>query len=499
MELLSSFQMAFSVAFEPMNLFLCFVGVLVGTLVGVLPGLGPSTTIALLLPVTFSLTPVQSIIMLAGIFYGALYGGSTTSILVNIPGEASSVVTCLDGYQMAKKGRAGPALGIAAMGSFIGGTFAIIMTMLLAPPLAEFALRFGFPEKAAVLFFGFTLVTYLSKGSLAKALMMAAVGLLLSSVGTDTISALPRFTFGIITLNDGIGIVPVVMGLFGVAEILANCEKSSKEVKVFEAKVSQLLPGKEDWKRSAGPIGRGTVLGFLVGLLPGAGGVLPSFFSYALEKRISKHPEEFGEGAIEGVAGPETANNAGGQSSFIPLLTLGLPCTPGLAMLMGALMIHGLTPGPLLMKENPQLFWGVIGSMYVGNGMLVLLNLPLIGLWVKLLKVPYFLLAPLILLVCIIGAYSLNNSVAEVVIMIVCGFIGYLMTKFSYEPAPLVLALVLGPMFEESLRQSMLLSRGSLWIFLKHPISAALVIISILVLVSPLMSRKKLRLTGGEG
>jgi putative tricarboxylic transport membrane protein len=437
--------------------------------------------------------------MLAGIFYGALYGGSTTSILVNIPGEASSVMTCLDGYQMAKQGRAGPALGISAFGSFIGGTFAILLIMLFAPPLARMALKFGYPEKAALIFFGFTMVTYLSGGSLIKSLMMAAVGILISCVGTDLITATQRFTFGILELTDGIGIVPVVMGLFGIPEILSNLEKPSREVQVFETRASQLLPSKQDWKESAGPIARGSILGFLIGLLPGAGGVLPSFFSYALERRLSKHPERFGKGEIAGVAGPETANNAGGQAAFIPLLTLGLPCTPALAVLMGALMIHGLTPGPLLMRENPQLFWGAIGSMYVGNAMLVLLNLPLIGLWVKILRIPYYLLSPLILVICLIGAYSLNNSTVELMIMVLCGIVGYLMNKYGYPAAPLVLALVLGPMFEESLRQTLIMSKGSLAIFFTHPISAVLVIISLALLVSPLIFKKRSSLQGGDG
>jgi putative tricarboxylic transport membrane protein len=499
MDFLAHLQMAFTIAFEPMNLLMCFIGVLCGTLVGVLPGLGPSATIALLLPVTFSLSAVQSFIMLAGIFYGAQYGGSTTSILVNIPGEASSVMTCLDGYQMAKQGRAGPALGISAFGSFIGGTFAILLIMLFAPPLARMALKFGYPEKAALIFFGFTMVTYLSGGSLIKSLMMAAVGILISCVGTDLITATQRFTFGILELTDGIGIVPVVMGLFGIPEILSNLEKPSREVQVFETRASQLLPSKQDWKESAGPIARGSILGFLIGLLPGAGGVLPSFFSYALERRLSKHPERFGKGEIAGVAGPETANNAGGQAAFIPLLTLGLPCTPALAVLMGALMIHGLTPGPLLMRENPQLFWGAIGSMYVGNAMLVLLNLPLIGLWVKILRIPYYLLSPLILVICLIGAYSLNNSTVELMIMVLCGIVGYLMNKYGYPAAPLVLALVLGPMFEESLRQTLIMSKGSLAIFFTHPISAVLVTISLALLVSPLIFKKRSSLQGGDG
>jgi len=498
MDLVHHLQMAFSIALDPMNLLLCFLGVLCGTLVGVLPGLGPASTIALLLPITFNLSAIQSLIMLAGIYYGAQYGGSTTSILVNIPGEASSVVTCLDGYQMAKKGRAGPALGIAAMGSFIGGTFAIVITMLMAPPLASAALKFGYPEKAALIFFGLTMVTYLSGGSATRSLMMAAFGLLLSFIGTDLITASQRYTLGIMELYDGIGLIPVVMGLFGIAEILTNLEKPSKEVEIFEAKRSELLPTKKDWKDSSGSIARGSFLGFVVGLLPGAGGVLPSFFSYAMERRISKHPERFGQGEIAAVAGPETANNAGAQASFIPLLTLGLPCTPGLAVLAGALMIHGVTPGPLIMTQHPELFWGVIGSMYIGNAMLVGLNLPLIGLWVRILRIPYYLLAPLIMLICLVGAYSLHSSVVDLVIMLVFGVLGYLMNKYGYPAAPLILALVLGPMFEESLRQALILSGGSPLIFVSHPISAVLVIISLCLLVSPMVFRNRTRLQGGD-
>jgi putative tricarboxylic transport membrane protein len=498
MDLLQNLQMAFGIALDPMNLLLCFVGVLCGTLVGVLPGLGPASTIALLLPITFNLSALQSLIMLAGIYYGAQYGGSTTSILVNIPGEASSVVTCLDGYQMAKKGRAGPALGIAAIGSFIGGTFAIVIPMLMAPPLANAALKFGYPEKAALIFFGLTMVTYLSGGSAIRSLMMAAFGLLLSFIGTDLITASQRYNMGIMELYDGIGLIPVVMGLFGLAEIFTNLERPSKEIEIFEAKTSELLPTRQDWKDSSGPIARGSLLGFFVGLLPGAGGVLPSFFSYAMERRISKHPERFGQGEIVAVAGPETANNAGAQASFIPLLTLGLPCTPGLAVLAGALMIHGVTPGPLIMSQHPELFWGVIGSMYIGNAMLVGLNLPLIGLWVRILKIPYYLLAPLIMLVCLIGAYSLNNSVADLVIMILFGILGYLMKKYGYPAAPLILALVLGPMFEESLRQALILSGGSPLIFFSHPISAILVIISFCLLASPMIFRSRTKLRAGD-
>jgi len=489
MNFLDQLTMAFSVAVDPMNLFMCFLGVFLGTLVGVLPGLGPVATIALLLPITFDLTPVQSIIMLSGIYYGAYYGGSTTSILVNIPGEAATVITCLDGYQMAKKGRAGPALGISAIGSFIGGTFAIVMLMLVAPPLVKIALKFGPAERTALIFFGLTMVTYLSGGSMVKSLMMASFGLLLGCIGTDVIVGSQRFTFGLLGLADGVGIVPVVMGLFGVSEVLLNVEKSSQSMAILKTKVKELLPTKQDWKDSSGPIMRGSVLGFFIGLLPGGGGILPSFLSYAMEKRLSKHPKRFGTGEIAGVAGPETANNAGAQATFIPLLTLGLPCNAVLAILMGAFMIHGITPGPLLLQEHPELFWGVVGSMYIGNAMLVLLNLPLIPLWVKVLRIPYYLFFPLILFICVIGSYTLKNSVFDIIIMITFGIIGYLMKKFSYEAAPLVLALVLGPMFEEALHQSLVLSHGSPIIFFSHPIAAVLLIISIALLVSPLAFR----------
>jgi len=492
MDLLQHLQMAFGIALDPMNLALCFVGVLCGTLVGVLPGLGPASTIALLLPITFNLSAVQSLIMLAGIYYGAQYGGSTTSILVNIPGEASSVVTCLDGYQMAKKGRAGPALGISAMGSFIGGTFAIVITMWMAPPLAKAALKFGYPEKAALIFFGLTMVTYLSGGSATRSLMMAAFGLLLSFIGTDLITASQRYTLGVMELYDGIGLIPVVMGLFGISEILNNLEKPSREVRIFEARTSELLPTRQDWKESSGPIARGSVLGFLVGLLPGAGGVLPSFFSYAMERRISRHPERFGQGEIAAVAGPETANNAGAQASFIPLLTLGLPCTPGLAVLAGALMIHGVAPGPLIMSQHPDLFWGVIGSMYIGNAMLLLLNLPLIRIWVSILKIPYAFLFSSIILFCLIGAYTINNGVADMYLMILFGIVGYLMRKFDYDPVPLILALVLGPMLENAFRRSMLLSDGSVLIFFARPISGVLLSLALVMLISPVFMKKRL-------
>lgn len=495
MDLLSNLQLAFSVIFQTGNLFFCFIGVLIGTLVGVLPGLGPVATISLLLPSTFHITPVSAIIMLAGIYYGAMYGGSTTSILVNIPGEAASVVTCLDGYQMARQGRAGPALGISAFGSFIAGTIAVIIIMLIAPPVAYFALKFGPPEYFSLMFLGLTVLTYLASGSMIKALMMACVGIYLGTIGTDIISGLERFTYGSYTLMDGLGLVPVIMGLFGISEVLVNIEQSLKR-DIYETKISHLLPNLEDWKKSILPIIRGTFIGFFLGTLPGGGAVIASFGAYAVEKRICKHPEKFGSGAIEGVASPESANNAASQGAFIPLLTLGIPANVVMAILLGALMIQGIKPGPLLIKNHPDLFWGVIGSMYIGNLMLLILNLPLIGIWVKILKIPYPILFPLILLFCLIGSYSLNNNVVEMMIMILFGIVGYLMKKFAYEGAPLILAFVLSPLFENALRQSLIMSHGSFMIFLTRPISFIFFIASIFLLFSPLIPGLKKRPTG---
>jgi len=487
MDLLHNIGLGFSSALEPGHLFFCFLGVLVGTLVGVLPGLGPAAAISLLLPATFYLDPTSAIIMLAGIYYGAMYGGSTTSILVNIPGEAASVVTCLDGYQMARQGRAGPALGISAFGSFIGGTLSVLGLMILAPPLAKFAIQFGPPEYFALIFCGLSILIYLAKGSVLKAIAMALIGLFLGTIGSDFITGQLRFTFGNLTLMDGIGLVPVVMGLFGIAEVLENLEQTLQR-DVFMTSYSGLLPNRKDWKVSIGPISRGSILGFFLGILPGGGAVISSFASYAVEKRLSKHPELFGKGAIEGVAGPETANNAATGGAFIPLLTLGLPCNAVMALVLGALLIHGVQPGPLLMKQNPDLFWGVVASMYIGNAMLLVLNLPLIGLWVKILKVPYSILFPLILLFCIIGAYSLNNNYEEVIIMILFGVFGYLMRKFDYEAAPLVFALVLSPLIENALRQSLLMSHGSFGIFFIRPISLFFMIIGIALFLLPLFS-----------
>jgi putative tricarboxylic transport membrane protein len=486
LDLLNYLYLGFSVALQPMNLFYCFIGVLIGTLVGVLPGLGPVAAMSLLLPATFHTSPVASIIMLSGIYYGAMYGGSTTSILVNIPGEAASVMTCLDGYQMARQGRAGPALGISAFGSFIAGTVGILGMMLISPPLVNFALKFGPPEYFSLMILGLMILTFLTAASMIRALMMAVFGLVVGCIGLDNISGLARFAFNIPELLDGVGLVPVVMGLFGISEVMLNIELKIKQ-EVFTTEVKGLLPSLQDWAKSIWSILRGTVIGFFLGILPGGGAVIASFVSYAIEKRVSKHPEEFGKGAIEGVAAPEAANNAAAQGAFIPLLTLGIPSNVVMAMLLGALIIHGVTPGPLLLADHPQLFWGVVASMYVGNAMLLALNLPLIGMWVQLLRVPYSILFPLIILLCLIGSYSINNSSTDVLIMLVFGMIGYLMKKLSLEAAPMVLAFVLGPMMETALRQSLIKSKGSFSIFFTRPISATCLIIAIALMIMPLL------------
>jgi putative tricarboxylic transport membrane protein len=421
--------------------------------------------------------------MLAGIYYGAMYGGSTTSILVNIPGEAASVITCLDGYQMAKQGRAGAALGISAFGSFIAGTLGIIGLMIFAAPLAKFALNFGPPEYFGVILLGLTLLMYLSHGSIIKALMMGMLGIILSCVGIDHIHGTSRMTFDLLQLWDGIDMVPLAMGLFGISEILINIEESGTP-EILKTKIKNLFPSLSDWAQSTGPILRGSVLGFFLGILPGGGAVISSFVSYALEKRLSKEPERFGKGAIEGVAGPESANNSASAGAFVPLFTLGIPANIVMALLFGALVIHGMRPGPFLIKDHPDLFWGVISSMYMGNVMLLVLNLPLIPLWVQILKIPYRILFPLILLFCIIGAYSLKSSGFEVLLMFIFGGVGYLFRKFDYEPAPLLLAFVLGPMFETNLRQSLTLSKGSFSIFFTRPISAVAIVLAIILLVT---------------
>jgi putative tricarboxylic transport membrane protein len=484
MDLFSHVILGTQVVLQPMNLLFCFLGVLMGTLVGVLPGLGPTAAIALLLPNTFHVSPVSAIIMLAGIYYGAMYGGSTTSILVNIPGEAASVITCLDGYQMALKGRAGPALGIAAFGSFIAGTVSVIGLMVVAPPLAKFALAFGPPEYFSLMLLGIIILIYLASGSILKALMMFVFGILLSTIGMDSISGTQRLTFGLLELSDGIGLIPAIMGLYGVAEVIANVEQEMKRT-IISTKVKNLLPNLQDWKDSFWPIIRGSFLGFFIGILPGPAPVIAAFSSYAIEKKLSKYPDKFGTGVIQGVAGPESANNAATGGAFIPLFTLGIPVNSVIAILLGAFMIHGIQPGPMMITKHADLFWGTVMSMYLGNAMLLVLNLPLIGLWVQVLKVPYPILFPLILLFCLIGVYSLNYSNVEIALMIGFGVFGYLARKFQFEMAPLVLAIVIGPMMENNLRLSLVISQGNPMIFITHPISAICISVTLILLISP--------------
>ncbi len=492
MDFWHSILLGFSVVIEPVNLFYCLMGVFVGTLIGVLPGIGPSATIAILMPASFKATPVSAIIMLAGVYYGAMYGGSTTSILINIPGEGSSVVTCLDGYQMAKKGRAGPALGICAFGSFIGGTISVIGLMLVAPQLARIATDFGPPEYFSLMILGITVLIFLASGSMSKALMMATLGVILGCVGIDGITGRPRLTFQIPDLGDGIGLVPVAMGLFGIPELFENIEQTLKR-DIFETKIKGLLPTLKDWMDSKWAILRGTAIGFFLGILPGGGAIISSFVSYAVEKKLSKYPEKFGTGVIEGVAAPESANNAAVGGAMVPLLTLGIPSNVAMAMLLGAFMIHGIQPGPLLLKDHPDIFWGIVASMYLGNIILLTLNLPLIGMWVQILKVPYRILFPLILLVCLIGAYTANNSMFDMYVMLGFGVLGYLMRKFRYEAAPLILAYVLSPMLEMALRQSLIISKGDFSIFIHRPISVACLVIALILLLSPLFPVLKKR------
>jgi TctA family transporter len=481
-EIFSNLLLGFSVAITPIHLLYALIGVLLGTLIGVLPGIGPVATIAMLLPITFNLSPVAALIMLAGIYYGAQYGGSTTAILVNLPGESASVVTCLDGYQMARQGRAGPALATAAIGSFFAGCVATLVIATAAPPLAEVALKFGPAEYFSLMVLGLVAATVLAHGSLTKAIAMVIFGLLLGLIGTDVNSGVLRFTFGIPELSDGIGFVVVAMGMFGTAEIIANLEQGEKR-EVFTAKVGRLMPSKDDLKRIWAPILRGTALGSFLGILPGGGALLASFGAYTLEKKVSKNPEKFGKGAIEGVAGPEAANNAGAQTSFIPMLTLGIPGNAVMALMIGALMIQGIAPGPQVMNEKPQLFWGLIASMWLGNAMLVILNLPLIGMWIKLLTVPYRYLYPSILTFMAIGVFSLSNNPFDVLIMALFGILGYFCVKLECEPAPMILGFILGPLMEENLRRAMLLSRGDPMTFFTKPISLGFMIASAVLLI----------------
>jgi putative tricarboxylic transport membrane protein len=476
----------------PMNIFLCLVGTLVGTLIGVLPGIGPLATIAMLLPITFGLPPVGALIMLAGIYYGAQYGGSTTSILINIPGESSSVVTTLDGHQMAKQGRAGPALAIAAIGSFIAGSFATVLVAALGVPLTALALKFGPAEYFSLMVLGLVFAVVLAKGSVIKALAMIMFGLLLSCVGSDIETGQSRMSFDIPELADGIGFVTLAMGVFGFAEIMRNLEYTASR-DIVQSKITGLMPTMKDFKDSAGAIARGTGLGSILGILPGGGAVIAAFAAYTFEKKVSRHPERFGKGAIEGVAAPESANNAAAQTSFIPLLTLGIPPNAVMALMVGAMTIHGIVPGPQVMTKQPELFWGLIASMWVGNLMLVIINLPLIGLWVRLLRVPYRMLFPAILIFCCIGVYSINNAPADAIMVASFGLLGYWFLKHDFEPAPMLLGFVLGPLMEENLRRAMLIARGDPSTFFTRPISGGLLALAFLLLIVALlpMIRKK--------
>jgi putative tricarboxylic transport membrane protein len=482
LQFLHNLSLGFGVAFKWWNLFFCLVGVMLGTLIGVLPGIGPTATIAMLLPLTFGLSPVAALIMLAGIYYGAQYGGSTTAILVNLPGEPASVVTCLDGYRMARQGRAGPALATAAIGSFFAGCTATVAVAMFAPPLAEVALRFGAAEYFSLMVLGLVAAIVLAHGSLLKAIAMVLLGLLLGLVGADVNSGVLRFTFGIPELEDaGISFIVVAMGVYGITEIVTNLELKEKR-EIFASKVGRLMPSEEDWRRMRNPILRGTLIGAALGILPGGGPLLASFGAYTLEKKVSPYGREFGTGAIEGVAAPEAANNAGAQTSFIPMLTLGIPSNAVMALMLGAMMIQGISPGPLVMTQKPDLFWGLITSMWIGNAMLLILNLPLIGIWIRLLMIPYRLLFPSILLFMAFGVYSLDNSPFDVLLMAIFGVMGYGFAKLECEPAPLILGLILGPLMEENLRRAMLLSHGNPAVFFTHPISAGFLIAAILLL-----------------
>jgi len=480
--LLHNLALGFSVAFSLHNLGLCFLGCLVGTLIGVLPGIGPIATITMLLPVTFGLPPVGALIMLAGIYYGAQYGGSTTAILVNIPGEVTSVVTTLDGHQMARQGRAGAALGIAAIGSFFAGCVATLIIAAMAVPLTKIALLFGPAEYAALMTAGLAFAVVLARGSILKSIAMVVFGLLLSTVGLDLETGADRMTFGLASLSDGIDFAVLAMGLFGFAEVMRNLTVDQARDVVHSA-IGRLLPNSEEFRQSAAPIVRGTILGAILGILPGNGAVLGPFASYALEKKLAKDPRRFGRGAIEGVAGPESANNSGAQTSFIPLLTLGIPPNAVMALMVGAMTIHGIVPGPLVMTRNAPLFWGIIASMWLGNLMLLVINLPLIGAWVKLLKVPYRLMFPSIVLVCCVGIYSVNNSPGDVILTAFCALAGYAASRLGFESAPLLLGFVLGRLLEENLRRALAISRGDLSIFIHRPVSAWLLFTGLVVLV----------------
>ena len=481
-ETLHNLSIGFATALTPDVLLYAFVGCVVGTLVGVLPGVWPLAGISLLLPVTYGLNATSAIVLLAGIYYGAMYGGSTTSILMRIPGEAASVMTCIDGYAMTQKGRGGAALAIAAVGSFVAGTVSIVALMFLAPPLAEFALRFGPPENFALMVLGLLVLAYMSSGPMTRSLTMAALGLLLGMVGMDTMTGLFRFDYGLSELGDGIGIVPVAVGLFGISEILLSAGQNTK-ADIRAPRLRELLPTRQEWRASAAPIGRGTVLGFLIGIIPGPGHIISSFVSYSVERRLSKHPERFGQGAIEGVAGPESANNSATSGAFVPMLALGLPSGAVPAIMLAAMMIHGIAPGPLLIQQQPELFWGVIASMYVGNVVLLILNLPMVGIFVNILRIPYSYLYPSLLAFATIGVYAVNSSVVDVWIMAGAGLLGYILRKLDYEIAPIILGLVLAPMLELSFRQSLAMSAGDYTIFFTRPMTAVMLLIALTLLV----------------
>jgi TctA family transporter len=493
MEILANLALGFDTALTLSNLLYCLIGVFLGTAIGVLPGLGPVATIAMLLPATFSLPPISSLIMLAGIYYGAQYGGSTTAILVNLPGESSSVVTAIDGHQMAKNGHAGKALATAAIGSFFAGTVATVLLALFAPPLAELALNFGPAEYFSLMVLGLVASVVLAHGSLLRAIGMIVLGLLLGLVGTDVNSGTPRYTFDLPQLADGINFVIVAMGMFGLGEIISNLEHEETRSLVMK-KVTGLLPTKDDLKRIVAPILRGTSLGSVLGILPGGGAMLASFVSYSIEKKVSKNSAQFGKGAIEGVAAPESANNAGAQTSFIPMLTLGIPSNPVMALMIGAMIIQGIQPGPAVVQEQPALFWGIIASMWIGNFFLIVLNLPMIGLWVRMILVPYHFLFPGILVFCAIGVFSLNNSDFDVFLMAGFGLFGYICSKLEMEPAPMLLGFIIGPMMEEYLRRALLLSRSDPMVFLQRPISATMLVlaaIAITVVLLPSLRKKR--------
>jgi len=481
-ETLHNLYLGFSVALTPDVLLYAFVGCVIGTLVGVLPGVGPLAGISLLLPATFGLEATSAIVLLAGIYYGAMYGGSTTSILMRIPGEAASVMTCIDGYAMTRNGRGGPALAIAAVGSYVAGTVSVVALMLLAPPLASFALRFGPPEYFSLLLLGLLVLAYMSGASMLKSLAMATLGLLFGMIGIDPMTGFFRFSYGLVELGDGIGVVPAAVGLFGLSEILLTAGQPTVPA-VIKPRLRELLPSREEWRDSLWPIGRGTVMGFLIGIIPGSAHIISSFVSYAVERRLSKHPERFGHGAIEGVAGPESANNSATSGAFVPMLALGVPSGPIPAVMIAAMMVHGISPGPLLITQQPELFWGFIASMYVGNVVLLILNLPLVGIFINVLRIPYRLLYPAILIFCILGVYAVNGSVVDVGIMTAMGALGYVLRKFDFETAPIVLGLILAPMLEMSFRQSLSMSSGSYGIFITRPIAAAMLMVGLALLV----------------